>query len=191
MESEILIWSGQMRQSPNPKHTKFPFFLARGIIPMNPRKFMELLWDNNRTGEYNYYCLGRSNLLVLEDEILSSGASKATKVIQSETRVPFTSLSVYVTCVMHVRPLDPPDEGYVIMSRTLDAGRAGWHTSHDGIDPHAKQKNEILWGINVIRKVPKHPELTDLTSLSQVGTSLVPKFLAGRIGLMGVEDFFR
>jgi hypothetical protein len=30
-----------------------------------------------------------------------------------------------------------------------------------------------------------------LTSLSQVGSPMVPKFLAQRIGVMGVEDFYK
>jgi hypothetical protein len=91
---------------------------------------------------------------------------------------------------MHVRPLEGADEGgYVIVSRSLYTGSAGPRFSAEGVEPTTK--NEILWGINVIRRVPNHPHLTDLTTLSQVGSTLVPKFLATRIGLMGIEDFFR
>jgi hypothetical protein len=54
----------------------------------------------------------------------------------------------------------------------------------------SRPKNEILWGINVLRAVPNHPDRVDLTSVSQVGSSLVPKFLAGKIAMMGLQEFF-
>jgi hypothetical protein len=194
LEQEVLIWSGTLPSSP-----RYPFFLARGVVARRPLDFMRLLWDNERTSEYNNFCLGRTNLLILQDQVLASSTCAdeikkdtmtGTKVVLSETRVPFTSLSVLVSCCMHVRPLDGADEGgYVIVSRSLYTGSAGTRYSPDGVEPTTK--NEILWGINVIRRVPNHPHLTDLTSLSQVGSTLVPKFLATRIGLMGIEDFFK
>lgn len=200
LQKEVLIWSGKFVHQTPFANPKFPLFLARGICPTSPRDFMTLLWDNDRTSEYNNYCLGRTSVCVIDDNVLD-GASFGTKVIRSETRVPFTSLSVMVTCMMHVRPLEAPDSGFVILSRSLDHGTAGTrsHTTtigHDDTHPmgtvdRSKQKNEILWGINVIRRVPGHPHLTDLTSLSQVGSSLVPLFLANKIGMMGVEDFFK
>jgi hypothetical protein len=179
LEKDVLIWSGKLESDP-------PFFLARGICHKTPRDFMKLLWDNSRTTEYNNYCMGRTNQLVLQDKILA-GSSVGTKVIRSETRVPFTNLSVVVSCLMHVRPLEAPDEGYVIVSRTLDCGMAGTHLAGGNVE---KARNEILWGINILRRVPGH-NLTDLTSLSQVASTLVPNFLAHKIGIMGVEDFFR
>jgi hypothetical protein len=92
---------------------------------------------------------------------------------------------------MHVRPLELPDQGFVIVSRSLDSGMAGTHVgSRENVDTTGR-KNEIIWGINVVRRVPNNPQLTDLTSLSQVGSPMVPKFLAQRIGVMGVEDFYK
>ena len=52
-------------------------------------------------------------------------------------------------------------------------------------------KNEILLGVNIMRPVPGHPDLTDLMSVSQVSSTMVPQFLAFRIGMMGLEDFFK
>jgi hypothetical protein len=88
--------------------------------------------------------------------------------------------------LMHVRPL--PDGGFVIVSRSLDSGNAGTHTAQ--LTTSKTAKNEILWGCNVIRSVPGRPDVTELTSLSQVGSS-VPSFLAQKIGLMGITDFFK
>jgi hypothetical protein len=196
LEKDHLIWSGEFKNKRQTEgsflSTDYTFFLARGIIRKSPREFLNLLWDNNRTGEYNNFCLGRNTVLDIDDNILSDpDVHEGTKVIESETRVPFTGKSVSMTCIMHVRPLERPDQGYVVVSRSLDAGVAGTHVgSRDKVSTTGR-KNEIIWGVNVIRRVPNNPQLTDLTSLSQVGSPMVPKFLAQRIGVMGVEDFYK
>jgi hypothetical protein len=191
LEKDHLIWSGECKKPNALFSSDYSFFLARGIIRRSPREFLNLLWDNERTCEYNNFCLGRNTVLAIDDKILSDpNAREGTKVIESETRVPFTGKSVKVTCIMHVRPLEAPDQGFVIVSRSLDSGMAGTHIgSRDMVK--TGRKNEIIWGVNVLRCVPNNPQLTDLTSLSQVGSPMVPKFLAQRIGVMGVEDFYK
>lgn len=189
LEKDHLIWSGKFKNERRAYGGDYAFFLARGIIHMSPRDFLTLLWDNRRTDEYNNFSLGRETVLEIDDNVLA-GAVQGTKVIKGETRVPFTGKSVHVSCLMHVRPLEGPDEGFVIASRSLDSGLAGTHVgSRDKVEND--RKSEILWGVNVIRCVPNNPQLTDLTSLSQVGSPMVPKFLAQRIGVMGVDDFYK
>ena len=92
---------------------------------------------------------------------------------------------------MHARTLveGSEEEGFVIVSRSLDSGMAGCHVG-SAKRVERNNKNEILLGVNIIRPVPGHPELTDLMSISQVSSSVVPQFLAFKIGMMGVEDFF-
>ena len=203
LEQDVLIWSGKLPQhDPNAPRPGVPFFLARGILQCSPRDFLHLLWDNTRTTEYNNYCLGRTDVVSLDgSQVLACNASTGTKIIQSETRIPFTGMSVFMNCLMHVRPLEPPDEGFVIISRSLATGAAGHHSCLQDnnaaaaaaatIHPQVNPKNEILWGVNVIRRVPHHEHLTDLTSLSQVGSNMVPQFMAYKIGIMGIEDFFK
>jgi hypothetical protein len=186
--SQTLVWSGKLRCNSGYGH-QFSFFLARGAIPMSPRQLLNLLWDNTRTSEYNNFCLGRSTLLSIGDQdesCILRGAYYGTKVIKSEMRVPFTGLTVKAICLMHVRPID---DGFVIISRTLDSGTAGNHYNNRGVET-SSSKNEILWGCNLIRAVHGNPNVCDLTSLSQIGSS-VPNFLAAKIGLMGIEDFFK
>lgn len=194
IQSEVLIWSGNFKKAfgGSPINRQFPMFLARGIIGrMAPRDFLELLWDNNRTAEYNNFCMGREDVMQIDDNVLSSrNVHTGVKVVRSETRVPFTGLSVSLCTVMHCRALPGgPQEGYIIASRSLVSGMAGSHTA--SCRSIQKSKSEILWGVNVLRSVPGHPGQTELTSVSQVASSMVPKFLSQRIGIMGVEDFFK
>lgn len=185
LQRETLIWSGQ-----HPEYA-VPFFFARGIVPYSSRDMVNLLWDNERTFEYNKFCLGRRTLHNLShdpDRLLQSAEERVwgTKVIQSETRVPFTGFSVHMKCLMHTRPLNDGTGDYLIVSRSLRTGTVGGTKE---LPP--ANGNEIIWGINVMKSVPDHPHLTELLSLSQVQSSAVPQFLAQRIAIMGSEDFFR
>jgi hypothetical protein len=189
LQDKVLIWSGKYR-GPKYHGSDNALFMARGVVNGSPREFTSMLWDSNRTREYNNYCLGRKDVMVINDDF-SKGGMYGAKIIKSETKVPFTNLSVFLSAVMHVRALgDRPEDGYMIFSRSLDTGRAGCHVGkRDGVDQN--NKNEIILGANIMRPVPGRPELTDLVSVSQVSASMVPPFLAFRIGMMGVEDFFK
>jgi hypothetical protein len=189
LRSKVLIWSGKYR-GPKYHGSENTLFMARGVVNGSPRQFTSMLWDSSRTREYNNYCLGRKDVVVINDEF-SNGGIYGAKVIKSETQVPFTSLSVFLSAVMHARALgDRAENGYMIFSRSLNTGRAGHHvTKQDGVDQG--NKNEIILGVNIMRPVPGHADLTDLISVSQVSVSMVPPFLAFRIGMMGVEDFFK
>jgi hypothetical protein len=189
LEKNVLIWSGKYR---GPKYygSDNPFFFARGIVKRSPREFLNLMWDSSRTHEYNQFSLGRKDVVVIEDN-LPEGGSYGAKVIKSETSVPFTGLSVTLSVLMHARALEGGSEdGFIIVSRSLSSGMAGCHVSPaQRVEMNAK--NEVLLGVNVMRAVPGKPELTDLLSISQVSSKMVPQFLAFKIGMMGVEDFFK
>jgi hypothetical protein len=190
---DVLLWSGRFREMKGGHGRHHGFFLARGNIPMAPYAFAQLLWDNSRTSEYNHFCLGRVTLhsvgAIPEQAILDGTADAATKVIRSEMRVPIAGLTVTAICLMHIRPLID-GSGYVMVSRTLDSGPAGVHYEALSGIHKIQGKHEILWGCNVIRSVPNQPDVAELTSLSQVGSS-VPSFVAHKIGIMGVADFFK
>ena len=188
LNKHVLVWSGKYN---GPKYfgSENPLFLARGVVRKSPQAFFEMLWDSDRTLEYNNFSLGRKDTLVIDDNIINGGNSGA-KVIKSDTRVPFAGINVTLSALMHAKKLkEGSNEGYVIVSRSLSSGMAGCHFGSSKHTPK-NSKNEILLGVNVMRPVPGHPDLCDLMSVSQVSSSMVPQFLAFRIGMMGLEDFF-
>ena len=187
LRKETLVWSGRFQHDLQTGYDRQSrFYLARGVLNMSPRALLDLLWDNNRTADYNKFCLGRTTLVGNDLEFLQGLDKTGTKVIQSETRVPLTSISVTVKCLMHARPL-PDNAGSVIVSRSCTTGPQGIH--HEAVRNVSRPKNEIHWGVNILRRVPNREDLVDLTSHSQVGTAGVPQFLAAKIALMGVEGF--
>lgn len=188
LRDETLIWSGRFKhdvQSGYDRQSRF--YLARGVLNMSPRALLELLWDDRRTADYNKFCSGRTTLVGNDTEFLQGEDKVGTKVVLSETRVPLTSITVTMSCLMHARALDD-GTGYIIVSRSCSTGPQGIH--YDALENVARSRNEIHWGVNILRRVPNRPDLVDLTSLSQVGTTGVPQFLAAKIALMGVEAFF-
>jgi hypothetical protein len=129
-----------------------------------------------------------------DDETNKGEVTYRTKIVRSETKVPFTGLSVKLNTLMHVRRLDD-DGSYIIVSRSLKSAPKSNTGHHD--DKHNRHRHrhhdggsEILIAVNLIRSVEGKPHMTDLTSLSQVRSSLVPPFLVSKMGIMGIENCF-
>lgn len=189
MTKEVLVWSGKLRDKDVHK-ADVPVFLSRGIVPACPRGMLNLFWDDSRTRSYNKFSLGRTTSMEIEEGLDPSSTSvRATKVVQSETQVPFTGFSVVMSTLMHARQIDEPEVCYVIVSRSLSPGRAGPHVGSRSSSVEAS-KNELLWGVNILRRVPGNPNLTDLTSISQVSSAMVVQFLTHRVGIMAVESCY-
>lgn len=192
MSKEVLIWSGKLKNQ-DARKADVPVFLSRGIVPVSPKGMLNLFWDDSRTRSYNKFSLGRSTSMEIENSFHASSANnsvRATKVVKSETQVPFTGFSVVMSTLMHARQLQEPQQCYVIVSRSLSPGRAGSHVGSSESAAIDEGKNELLWGVNVLRSVPGHPSVTDLTSISQVSSSLVVQFLTHRVGIMAVESCY-
>jgi hypothetical protein len=192
MEEQLLIWSGFFIGGQQ-LDVESPLFLSRGIVPGSPRVLFDLLCDSSRTTEYNRFCLGREDIRILEHQTnpLSNGREKIIKIVKSETRVPFTSLSVIMSTLMCAYELEGNElnDAFVIVSRSLVCGKAGNRCDCKGNE--SENKNEIIWGINLIRRVEGNPNLADIINLSQVKSSFVPRFLTHKVGIMAVEKSFQ
>ena len=111
------------------------------------------------------------------------------------------SLIEFVSC-MHARKLRPDDmsimspntddllgnhEGYIMVTRSVTGGEQQEHS-----DKGEKYvRNEILFGVNILKEVPGQPDKTELTSVAHVHSSLIPLMLAKNAGLKGAVDFVR
>mmetsp|Transcript_40198 Transcript_40198/g.60909 ORF Transcript_40198/g.60909 Transcript_40198/m.60909 type:complete len:617 (-) Transcript_40198:177-2027(-) len=229
LEEQVLIYSGKIQTNPNhpfvsssfQKNDNTTIYKACGIIPnTTPLSLLELLLDSNRVGEYNAYSLGRTDEVVFhdfinndddEDVVTASNSDDetiplfcgkgTTKIVCSETKIPFTNQKVFLRNITHARKLVVPNaerstkqendngtkdatnnynsNGYIIVSRSITSPL------------QKKQQNEIVWGINVLQSIPNYPNKTILTSVSQVKSNMVPGFMAHQIGMMGVVDFFK
>jgi hypothetical protein len=225
METELLVWSGTFNAAASGNlsfRNDAGIYLSRGLIPGSPRAIFDLLWDNSRTKDYNKFCLGRSDALVISeedaDETFIDGepssdgkktvsddepssdrqkSLKIIKVLKGESRVPLTSLSVVISTLIHGAKLeDYEDDGdstetYLIVRRSLTSGGAGFH-SEDGRHrvERGGSQNEITWSVNLLRSVPAKPGTTDMITLSQICSSMVPRFLTHRVGMTGTDNFF-
>jgi hypothetical protein len=62
----------------------------------------DLLCDSTRTAEYNRFCLGRSDVLVIDEhETSPAGKAKNIKIVKSEYARALTSLSVVMSTLMY------------------------------------------------------------------------------------------
>lgn len=187
----VCIWTGKYLGEKY-HGSENPFFMAQGVVGGSPIEIYDLLWDSKRCNEYNKHCVDREDIFSIDDdEETTTRAFCGAKIIYSETKIPFTSMSVKLTAVMCAELLgDRPEDGFIIFSRSLNHGPTGYHSSKtEGLCETSK--NEVVLGINIMRPVPGRPELTDLISISQVDASILPPFLKSRVGTMAVEDFFK
>jgi len=187
MQKNVMIWSGSFQG--------IPAFLSRGIVPGSPRDIFDLLWDSQRTTEYNEYSMGRSDVLIIENANDIS-KERAIKVAKSKTKVPYTSFSAVIWNLMYGCALVKDDndnntagESFLIISRSLASGGAGYHINNKRIEHD--QKNEVRWSVNLLRVVPDQAKLTELISLSQITSSMIPQFLAHRVGISAVNNCFK
>ena len=190
LRKRVCIWVGKY-QGEKYHGSENPLFMAQGVVDASPRVIFNLLWDSKKTNMYNKHCLKREDVLtVLNDEEEGMNRARA-KVIESETKIPFTSMSVRLCALMCSKPLgDGPEDGIVIFSRSLARGPTGFHMSQTPVHCRSS-KNEVILGVNILRPVPGRPDLCDLISISQVDASILPPFLKTRVGIFAVEDFFK
>jgi hypothetical protein len=190
LRDRVCIWSGKYLGEKY-HGSENPFFMAQGVVNGSPIEIYDLLWDSKRCNEYNKHCVDREDIFSIDDEETITRAFCGAKIIHSETKIPFTSMSVKLTALMCAELLgNRPEDGFIIFSRSLNCGPTGYHSSKtEGLCQTSK--NEIILGINIMRPIPGRPELTDLISISQVDASILPPFLKSRVGTMAVEDFFK
>lgn len=198
--------------------SKIPFFKARGIIPsISPRELTELILDSSRVKLYNKYTNGRKDLYVFQENIDTVDGlygDGCLKIVQSETNIPFSNKTLKIANLLHARPIqvhhddfqrifdydDDGDEGYENVNAYIIVSRSICSNSHvseemkkgkaSSQSPDLGSKNEVLWGVNILREVPGHPNKTDLTTLTQANSSAVPSFMSRKVRYSIVFEYF-
>lgn len=207
LENEVLVWSGSIvnnkpkngqPSTPFPNYgSKIPLFKGRGIIPsITPLELTELILDSTRVKLYNKWTNGRDDLCVFQDGVnVVDGlfGNGCTKVVESRTNVPFSKNTLKMVNFLHARAaVTEHDElndtatkngnCYIIVSRSIYTEDEVSGARSDNIT-HASRgaRNELIWGVNILREVPGHPNKTDLTSITQANSSAIPSFLSHKV----------
>lgn len=182
-QDEVLVWSGGFIHG----HygSDLPAIRAAGVVDgMSPKALMELLVDSDRTLEYNKLSLGRTDLLVLQDDLNDEGpfGKSITKVMRSESQPPIIRRKLQFTTIMHVKELED-GSGYLLVSRAV--------TQHQPalIDSNML-RSEILMGVNVLRKIEGQPNKTLMINVNHLKTPMIPLWMGKKIGLSAAPGFF-
>ncbi len=193
LEKELLLWSGKVDADIYGK--KIPMLKVRGIVDgVSPLKLLEIFIDSTKVNMYNKYSQGRKDLHLMQEEgnknenenkgFFRLGPQGLTKIVQNETKVPLSNKIISVTSLLHARNLDNGnDDGFIIVSRSLDIKKLSGNNGNKHAYAKQGSKNEIIWGVNVLRKVPGHSNKVDVTNLSQMNSASVPGFLADKVSM--------
>jgi len=178
---EVLVWSGNFMHG----HygSDLPAVRAAGIVGMSPKDLMELLVDSDRTKVYNKLSLGRTDLLVLQDNMQEEGpfGKSITKVMRSESQPPVIRKKMQFTTIMHVKELENGC-GYLLVSRAV--------TQHQpALLDSSMLRSEILMGVNVIRGIEGQPNKCLMINVNHLKTPMVPLFLGKKLGLAAAPNF--
>jgi hypothetical protein len=188
---EVMVWSGNFIHGLY--GSDLPAVRSSGIVNMSPRKLTELMVDSSRCKEYNKMSVGRTDLLVLEDNLFANSRTSSddcsfgksiTKVMRAETLPPLVRKPLQLVTLLHVRAL-PNNIGFLIVSRAVtQASEVG-----NGFD--TSLRSEILMGVNVIRGVEGQPDKCLMTNVNHMRTPMIPLFLGKKLGLAAAPNFIR
>jgi tRNA(Ser,Leu) C12 N-acetylase TAN1 len=201
LEKEVFIWSGQFRSKAMDTYGhKIPLLKGRGIVPnMTPRQLVDLLLDSSKVQLYNKFSNGRKDICIFENHL----DGKVTKIVENQTQIPFSSKVIKILTFLHARPIDEGggNDEFIVVSRSVEMALTSDDSLHDTKqDTRARteecvafpgERNEVMWGINILRTVPGYRNKVDLTTMTQANSSTVPGFLVQKVGLMCVNDFFK
>lgn len=177
-EKEVLVWSGNFTHGRY--GSELPAVRSAGLINMPAEALMDLLVDSNRVKEYNKMSLGRTDLLVLQNDLDGGTFGGITKVMRSETRPPMIRKTLSFTSILHVRKLDD-GSGFKLVSRAV--------TSPVDSSIAGTLQSEILLSVNIIKKVEGNPNQCMMIAVNHIRSPMVPMMIAKRLGLTAAVNF--
>ena len=216
LEKEVLLWSGGRKTKKSSSYApNIPMFRGRGILPaIGAKELTELLLDSSKVNLYNKWSKGRNDLAVYQDDLGALDnlyGNGALKVVENETKIPFSNNSIKMVTLLHARPItltnstlddfcttveskEPSERsGYIMVSRTVSkvVGTSEGMKHDQDITSCTDVQNEIIWGVNVILDVPKHDGKTEMITLTQAKSNAVPGFLVHKVCYHVLFSLFR
>jgi hypothetical protein len=204
LEKEVLVWTGtlQCKDSKNCSNTSSfgsdaPMVRARGIIcGMTPLALVKLLLDSTQVKRYNRWSNGRIDDCIYQD-LFDYEAQKGdfgvgiSKIVKSESNLPFIQKKLTLTTLMHARKLTIKcgNEGpiFLMVSRSVHVEQ---DQQQQPLYVTNNENDELLIGVNFIQAVPGHPDKAELISVSHMKCSMVPNFLQKKFAIGGVKEFY-
>lgn len=195
LQTEIFLWSGRIQSKDiNSYSHKIPLFKARGIIlNMTPKDLVDLFMDSSKVYLYNKFSNGRKDVCIFENN--QDGI--VTKVVENEAQIPFSGKIIKVLTLLHSRPLniDGKHDGFIVVSRSVEMSSEPLNTmppvNNGKHEASPGDKNEVIWGVSILRKVPGNEQMVDLTTMTQANSCAVPSFMAHKLGVMCANDFIK
>ena len=139
---------------------------------------------------------------IVDKDSVSSLEKNMSKCVENDTdtKIPLTGQIVTITLLLHKRQLQPSpgpnanhspaEKEYILVSRAMEwndpSSAKRNHNDSDNRKNVPGSKNEIIWGVNVLRRVPGCCNKVDLTTFTQANSSLVPNFLSHKVSLIFV-----
>lgn len=181
-EHEVLVWTGIADS--NSSNTDSPPVRSEGIINMAPESLFDLLLDSSRVHEYNKTSLGRTDLVILHNDLHTDGpfGKSITKVVTSMNKVPLLLKSLEFVTLLHGKELEN-GAGYVLISRAVVRGEDA-SSKKEGI-----LRSEILSGVNLMLRIQNDPNRCVMITANHVRSPFLPLIIAKRLGVSAAIGF--
>lgn len=180
-DTDVLLWSGKFEHSYY--GSDLPAVRSEGVVNASPEALLDLLVDSSRVKEYNKLSLGRSDLLVLQDDLHNEGpfGKSVTKIMKSQSKPPLVRKTMELVLVIHARELSC-GSGYLLVSRAVSQDEHKPSPSH-------VVRCEILMSVNIIRRVQGDTSRCVLVTVNHLRSPMVPMMLAKKLAVSAATNF--
>jgi hypothetical protein len=187
-EEQVIIWTGKFEHGLY--GSDLPAVRAAGILPVSPKTLFDLLIDSGRVKEYNKLSNGRTDLLILQDNMQQEGpfGKSVTKVMRSSSNPPVLNRTMEFVSLLHAQELHD-QTGFIIVTRAVttpkDKQKQKQTTSSSVL------QSEILLGVNLIRPIDGDPNRCLMINVTQIRSPMIPMIIANRIGTSAAANFIK
>jgi len=180
LEKEIFFWQGSLNNGYNCDYGRdAPLFKACGVLHMTVDYLVNLLLDSDRVTSYNRWIIQRADSVIYQNCLNpDAGLGRVTKIIKSESRMPFTDRIMKLSSFVHAQRVQG---GYVIVSRAVLP-----------MDKEESTGTDVILGVNLIKSIAgrENESICEMTVVSHMKASFAPNFMAKKIGSTGLTQFF-